>query len=234
MKSFIDKVLIEPLRQAFQDVVAFLPNLLTGIVVFVVGLGLAWLVKALVIRIIKLLKLDAAFERAGVGEALKRMAVKDAPAVIVGRMFFWLVTLIFFALSLRVMKVPVIDQLLERLLLYVPNIVVALIILIFGWLVGNFLGRAALIASVNAGIKPSAAIGRAVKVIILLFAGVMAFEQLGIGRETLVAAFAIAFGGVVLALALAFGFGGKDLARTFLEKRFKKDREAGGDDLKHL
>ena len=234
MKSFIDKVHIEPLRQAFKAIVAFLPKLLTGIVVFVIGLGVAWLVKVLVIRIIKLLKLDAAFERAGVGEALKRMAVKDAPAVIVGRMFFWLVTLIFFALSLRVMKVPVIDQLLERLLLYVPNIVVALIILIFGWLVGNFLGRAALIASVNAGIKPSAAIGRGVKAIILLFAFVMAFEQLGIGRATIVAAFAIAFGGIVLALALAFGFGGKDLARTFLEKRFKKDRDAGGDDLKHL
>jgi hypothetical protein len=64
----------------------------------------------------------------------------------------------------------------------------------------------------------------------------MALEQLGIGRSTVIATFTIVFGGLVLALALAFGLGGKDLARTILEKRLKKDGDADGehDDLKHL
>lgn len=235
MKSFADKVLIEPLRDVAQKLVAFLPNLLTGIVVFVAGLALAWLVKLLVVRIIKLLKLDAAFARAGVTDALQRMAVRDAPAKLVGRMFFWLVAFIFFVLALSVMRVPVIDQLLERFLIYLPNIFVAMVILAFGWFLGNFLGRAALIASVNAGVKLSALLGKGVKGVIVLFAAVMAFEQLGIGRQTMVAAFAIVFGGAVLALALAFGLGGRDIARTFLEKRLKKDDGAGGDDgLKHI
>jgi acyl-CoA synthetase (NDP forming) len=75
---------------------------------------------------------------------------------------------------------------------------------------------------------------KGVKGLILLFAFVMAFEQLGIGRSTVIAAFTIAFGGAVLALALAFGLGGKDLARTYLEKRFKKDGGAGPDGLRHL
>ena len=234
MKSLIDKVIVEPLRGMGQKLVAFLPNLLTGIVIFAVGLLLAWLVKALVIRIIKLLKLDAAFARSGLPDALQKMAVRDTPAKLVGRMFYWLVTFIFFVLALRVMKVPVIDRLLEKLLLYLPNIFVALIILIIGWLLGNFLGRAALIASVNAGVKLSSQLSKCVKGLILLFAFVMAFEQLGIGRSTVIAAFTIAFGGAVMALALAFGLGGKDLARDFLEKKFKKDGSAGHDDLKHL
>ena len=84
MKSFIDKILIQPLREVVQKLVAFLPSLLTGIVVFAVGLVLAWLVKLLVVRIIKLLKLDAAFARSGVTEALQKMAVKDTPAKLVG------------------------------------------------------------------------------------------------------------------------------------------------------
>lgn len=234
MKSFIDKVLVQPLRQAFQDIVAFLPSLLTGIVVFLIGLGLAWLVKLLVIRVVKLLKLDAAFARSGITDALKSMAVKDTPAKLVGRTFFWLVTFIFFILALKVMKVPVIDQLLEKLLLYVPNIVVAIIILIIGWLLANFLGRAALIASVNAGIKVSVPLSRGVKGLVLAFAFVMALEQLGIGRGTIMAAFAIAFGGAALALALAFGLGGKDLARSYLEKKLKKGGGPGPDDLKHV
>jgi len=235
MNSPIDKVFIEPLREVARKLVAFLPSLLTGIVVFAAGLLLAWLVKVIVVRVLRLFKLDAAFTRSGVSDALQKMAVKETPVKLIGRTFFWLVTFIFFILALKVMKVPVIDQLLENLLLFLPNIFVALIIVVMGWLLGNFLGRAALIASVNAGIKLSSQISRGVKGVILVFAIVMAFEQVGIGRTTLVVAFAIAFGGAVLALALAFGLGGKDLARTYLEKRFKKDREGDGrDDLRHL
>lgn len=234
MKSFIDRILIQPLREVFQKLVAFLPSLLTGIVVFAVGLVLAWLVKLLVVRIIKLLKLDAAFARSGVTEALQKMAVKDTPTKLVGRMFFWLVALIFFVLALSVMRMPVIDQLLERFLLYLPNIFVALVVLAIGWFLGNFLGRAALIASVNAGVKIAGPLSKGVKGVILLFAFVMAFEQLGIGRSTVIAAFTIVFGGAVLALALALGLGGRELARTFLEKRFKKNGDADRDTLKHL
>ncbi|MCK7489542.1 MAG: hypothetical protein MZU79_04360 [Anaerotruncus sp.] len=91
MKSFIDRILIQPLEEVLRKIVAFLPSLLTGIVVFAAGLVLAWLVKLLVVRIIKLLKLDAAFDRSGVTEALQKMAVKDTPAKLMGRMFFWLV-----------------------------------------------------------------------------------------------------------------------------------------------
>jgi hypothetical protein len=235
MRNLIHRVIIEPLQEVFQKLVAFLPSLLTGILVFAAGLLLAWLLKLLVFRIVHLFKIDAAFDRSGVTDALRKMAVKDSPAKLIGRTFFWLITFIFFILALKVMKVPSIDQLLEKLLLYLPNIFVSLIILAIGWLLGNFLGRAVLIASVNAGVKISSQISKGVKAVILFFALVMAFEQLGIGRNTMVAAFAIAFGGAVLALALAFGLGGKDLARTFLEKRFgKKGEGAEKDDLHHL
>jgi len=235
MRNLIHQVIIEPLQEVYQKLVAFLPSLLTGIIVFAAGLLLAWLLKLIVVRIVRLFKLDAAFDRSGVTDALRKMAVKDTPAKLIGRTFFWLIAFIFFILALKVMKVPSIDQLLEKLLLYLPNIFVSLVILAIGWLLGNFLGRAVLIASVNAGVKISSQISKGVKAVILFFALVMAFEQLGIGRNTMIAAFAIAFGGVVLALALAFGLGGKDLARTFLEKRFgKKGEGAEKDDLHHL
>jgi hypothetical protein len=235
MKSFIDKVLIDPLQEVGRAVVAFLPTLLTGAVVFAAGLLLAWLVKLLVVRIVRLFKLDTALAKTGVNEVLEKMAVKDTPAKLVGRTFFWLIAFIFFVIALRVMKVPAIDQLLERFLIYLPNVFVALVILTIGWLLGNFLGRAALIASVNSGVRLAGQISRGVKAIVLLFAFVMAFEQLGIGRNTMVAAFAIAFGGLVLALALAFGLGGQEIARSFLEKRFsRKERNGEKDDLTHL
>src|SRR4030042_4489009 len=100
MKSFIDKIIAQPLRDVAEKLVAFLPNLLTGIIVFAVGLVLAWLVKILVVRISRLLKLASAFTRSGVTDALQKMAVKDTPSKLIGRMFFWLVVIIFFVFSL--------------------------------------------------------------------------------------------------------------------------------------
>jgi hypothetical protein len=234
VKNFLDKIVTQPLKDMSQKLVAFLPNLLTGILVFVIGLILAWLVKLLVVRVIRLLKLEAALARSGVSDALQKMAVKDTPAKLIGRMFYWLIVIIFFVLALSVMKVPVIDQLLERFLVYLPNVFVALIILAIGTFLSNFLGRAVLIASVNAGVKLASLLSKGTRTVIMLFAFVMAIEQLGIGRSTVIVAFTIVFGGGVLALALAFGLGGKDLARSFLERRFKKDKEDETDELKHL
>lgn len=238
MKSFIAKVITEPLQSLFQKAAEYLPTILTGLVVFLLGLLLAWLVKMLVVRIIRLLKLEGAFLRSGVTEALQKMAVKDTPAKLIGRMFYWLVVVIFFILALSVMKIPVIDDLLGRFLLYLPNIFVALVIMAIGVFLGNFLGRAALIASVNAGLRLSGLLSKGVRTVILLFAAVMALEQLGIARSTVITTFTIVFGGVVLALALAFGLGGRELAAAFLEKKFKKDgqgrEDASDDELKHL
>ncbi len=234
MKNLINKAIIEPLRDALLRLEAFLPNLLTGVIVFVAGLLVAWLVKLLVVKLFKLFKLDAVFTRAGLTDALQKMAVKDPPARLVGRMFFWLVAIIFSILSLSVMKVPLIDELLGKFLLYLPSVFAALVILSLGWFLGNFLGRAVLIASVNAGVTVSGLLSKGVKAVVLLFAFVMAFDELGIGRNTVIAGFTIVFGGAVLALALAFGLGGRDLARKYLEKRFEKGGDVEEDDLKHL
>jgi small-conductance mechanosensitive channel len=235
MKNFLDKVIWQPLEAFLQKLGAFLPSFLGALLVFVVGLFLAWLIKLLVVRLFKLLKLEAVLNRGGIAETLQKMAVKDTPTKIVGRLFYWLVVVIFFIISLNLLQLPAVDQLLEKFLLYLPSVFIAVVILIVGVLLGNFFGRAALIASVNAGIKLSGLLSKSVKTIIILFAFVMALDQLGIGRQTVVAAFTIIFGGVILALALAFGLGGKDIAKKYLERRFSgKEDEEKSDELKHI
>ncbi len=234
MKSFIDRVITQPLKEFFQKLIDFLPSFLSALLVFLLGIVLAWIVKATVIRLFKLLNLENFFSRTGLTETLKKMAVKDTPAKFIGRIFFWIVVVAFFIISMSMLKIPAVEQLFERFLLYLPSLFVAGIILTIGFLLGNFIGRAVLIASVNAGIKLAGLLSRAVKIVIILFGFVMALEQLGIGRSTVIAAFTIVFGGAVLAMALAFGLGGKDLARTYLEKRFKKDGDEDRDEIKHI
>ncbi len=234
MKSFIDRVIIQPLRDFFQKLIDFLPTFLSALLVFILGLFLAWVVKLIVVKLFKLLKLDGLFARTGLTETLQKMAVKDTPEKFVGRIFYWLVAITFFIISLSMLKLPAVEQLFERFLLFLPNLLVVGVILTLGFLLGNFLGRAVLIASVNAGVKLSGLLSKGVKTIVILFSFVMSLEQLGIGRSTVIAAFTILFGGIVLALALAFGLGGKDIAKSYLEKRLDKDKEEDKDEIKHI
>src|SRR5581483_12083709 len=99
----------------------------------------------------------------------------------------------------------------------------AVLIVVVGWLVANFLSRTILIAAVNARLPEARLLARAVHWAVLLFAIATALTHLGIGKEMVLVAFGITFGGLVFALALAFGLGGRSVARELLERRLRRD-----------
>lgn len=232
MHNFLEKVIIEPFNRFLERSQEFLPNLISFILTLFVGIVLGLVLKTIFLRFFRAIKLDKFSERSGMVEMLKKGGVKEPISLVLSRLFFWLTIIIFFIMSLRSLSVPVIEQILERFILYLPNVFVAAIILFFGYLLSNFLGRTALIAAVNAGLKLSGLIGKFVNLTIFLLAVTMALEQLGIGRETIIISFSIIFGGIVLALAIAFGLGGRDIAKEYLEKKIKGDEKK--DEISHL
>jgi hypothetical protein len=232
MNNFLQKVIIEPFDRFTERLIQFLPDILTSIIIFISGIILGLILKSVFLRFFRVIKVDKLSERSGVVEMIKKGGLKEPLSLIFSRLICWLTIISFSILSLRSLNVPVIERIFERFILYLPNIFVAAVILFLGYLLSNFLGRAALIASVNAGIKLSGLIGKSVKLTIFLLAVTMALEQLGIGRETIVIAFAIIFGGIVLAIALAFGLGGKDIAKEHIEKKIKGEEKK--DDISHL
>jgi hypothetical protein len=232
MNDFLKKVMIEPVDRFLERVLQFLPDILTSILIFISGIVLGLILKNLLARFFRAIRIDKLSERYGIVEMLKKGMIKEPISLILSKLFGWLTVISFSIISLRSLNVPAIEQILEKFILYLPNVFVAIIILLFGYLLSNFLGRAALIAAVNAGWKVSGLVGRLVKLTIFLLAVTMALEQLGIGRETIIITFAIIFGGVVLALAIAFGLGGKDIAKEYLEKKMKGEERKN--DISHL
>ena len=233
MKSLFDRIVTEPLKDFFQRLIEFMPNLLSSLIIFILGLVLGWILKNVILKISNLLQIDRLCSRIGITEALGKVGIEEKPSRLLSRIFYWLVVFIFIIIALYALKVPSIENLLEKFFLYLPNIFVAVLLIIIGYILGNFLGRATLIASVNAGIRFSRALSKSVKTIIFLFAFAMALEQLGIGRNTVVVAFTILFGGIVLALSLAFGLGGKDIAKEYIENKLTRQKEEK-DDIEHL
>ncbi|BCB95441.1 hypothetical protein JZK55_03630 [Dissulfurispira thermophila] len=232
MKNIFERLISEPLEGFFERFIQFLPNLLSAIFLLIIGLFAGWLTSKIFCRLLKVLRMDEFSERHGINNILLKGGIKEKLSSLAGRLTGWLVFFIFLIISLSSLNVPAIERLLERFFLYLPNLFVAVIILLIGYMLSNFFGRAALIAAVNAGLKASGMIGRFVKLTIFLLAATMALEQLGIGRETIIIAFAIVFGGIVLALSIAFGLGGRDIAKEYLEKKIKG--EENKDEIEHL
>ncbi len=231
MNTF-ERIVIEPFERLFEKIVQFLPNLLTSVLILIVGIAVAGLMRKVFGRLFLALHVDKHFERIGLTESLHKGGIKEPISVIIGKGIGWLTLFVFVVMSLRALDVPSVEQLLEQFFLYLPNIFVAALVLLFGYMLSNFLGRAALIASVNAGLKVSGMIGKLVRLTVFLLAVTMALEQLGIGSGTIIIAFAIIFGGIVLALSLAFGLGGRDMAKEYLEKKMKSEEQK--DEISYL
>jgi len=235
MEIILQKVIIEPFNSFFKSILQFLPNLLAFILILIIGIILGRVLSALFLRIFRAVGLDRLSEKSGAMDLIRKGGIKDSVSVLLAKIVRWVIIIIFAIIALRALELPTIERIFEKFILYLPNVFVAAAILLLGYLLGNFFGRAALIASVNAGIRVAGVIGRFIKFTVFLLAATMALEQLGIGKETIVIAFAIVFGGVVLALALALGLGGRDTAKEYIEKKLKgEEEEEKKDEISHL
>jgi hypothetical protein len=232
MNSTFERIIVEPFESFIENILNFMPNLLASVFIFVLGIVVAVALKKTFTRLFKAIGLDRFSEKFGTMEVLQKGGIKEPLSSLLSKIISWLLVLVFLIISLRALDIPTIERLLEEFFFYLPNVFVAILILSIGYLLSNFLGRTALIASVNAGLKISGIIGRFVQFTVFFISIAMALEQLGIGKDTVLLTFAIIYGGVVLALSLAFGIGGRDAAKEYIEKRLSG--EAKEDDINHL
>jgi hypothetical protein len=206
----------------------FLPRLVVMLVIILVGVLVAYGLKYLLRALLHLTKLDRLSEEAGASRML-RMAALPSMTEVLSRSVFWITVLGFVLIGISVLGVAGLQDQISRLLLLLPEIVVAIVILFLGLVIANFLSRAALLAAVNAGYASPTLLSWSIRFVIWILAISMALEELGVARQTVIAAFSIVFGALMLGLAIAFGLGGKDLARHFLERNLG-DRKRGGTD----
>ncbi|MCK9227915.1 MAG: hypothetical protein PHT96_10245 [Syntrophorhabdaceae bacterium] len=232
--NFIQRILIEPLERFYEQFLTFIPNLLTSIALLIIGVVLGSILRLIFLKIFRAINLDKIAQRIGLFEMFARKGARGSLSAFIARLIGWIAIFIFAAIAVQSLRIPSIENLIERFFLYLPNVFTALVILAFGYIFSNFLGRAALIASVNAGIRRAGMVGRFVKLVVFILSATMAMEQLGIGRDTVLIAFAIVFGGIVLALAIAFGFGGRDIARDYLQRNVNHPKEQEKDIEDHI
>jgi hypothetical protein len=235
MESTFWQTLLGALDAFFAGVVRFLPGLLAAVLILIIGLAVGWLIKVLVRRALTVAKFDHFCDSSGVSQVLNRADIRAAPSRLVAVLVFWLVFLSFLMAGLSALNIGVINRLIAEFFLYLPRIIAALAILLVGFLLANFVSRAALLAAVNAAVPSPRAISLVVKFLITILSFAMALEQLEIAKTIVIAAFVIAFGAVMLGLAIAFGLGGRDVAKRVLERQLKDlDEPREKDTFSHI
>ncbi|MGZ3495573.1 MAG: mechanosensitive ion channel family protein [Thermodesulfobacteriota bacterium] len=225
--------IIESFNKFLGKVLIFLPNLLAMVTILIIGFLIAWAVKVLLLRFLKAIQFDRVSKQWGLSDVLSKGGVAYSPVSLLTRFFYWVIVLITLILGINALEVTATQKLITQFFNYLPNLFAAIIILVIGYLISMFLGQATLIAAVNAQMESAKILARAVRWFIIILSLTMALYQLGIAEKVIIAAFSIFFGGVVLALAVAFGWGGRDLAKDFLERLYKR-REKGGEGEDHI
>jgi len=219
--------ILRGLAQAYENLVHmiadFLPRFVVMLTIILAGLLIAFLLKSVLRSILHLTKLDRISEEAGASHVLRKAAMPSMSEFL-SRSLFWITLLGFILLGISVLQIPELQEQISRIFQLLPQVFVAILILFVGILSANFLSRAALLTAVNAGYRSPRLWSGMVRFVIWILTISMALEQVGLARQTVVAAFSIVFGAVMLALAIAFGLGGRDLARQALE-RYVGDRE---------
>jgi small-conductance mechanosensitive channel len=215
------ETVLRGLEQAYENLVHmiadFLPRFVVMLTIIVAGLLVAFLLKYLLRSVLHLTKLDRFSEETGASHVLRKAALPSMTELL-SRSLFWVTLLGFTLLGISVLGISELQEQISRLFGLLPEVFVAILIFFGGVLAANFLSRAVLLAAVNAGYRSPRLWSGMVRFVIWILAISMALEQIGLAKETVVAAFSIAFGAVMLALALAFGLGGRDLARQALER----------------
>jgi len=212
------QTLADVLRASWEPIVAgiavLLPRLLAGLLIIVAALVLGFVAGRLTSWALRWSRVDIAASRLGLQGPLSRVGMADIDAV-AGRVVQWSILGAALVPMLYLLDPNVASGLVARSLVYLPHLVVAAVILWVGFVLSRFLGQGVLIATVNAGWNAARPLAGATRTAVMLVAGAVAFEHLGIGRATVLTAFAILFGGVTLAAALAVGLGSQDVVRRW-------------------
>jgi len=227
MREMIISELSRALHEIAGSFAHFLPRLIVMLILAFVGWVIAYVVRAGLRNILRIIKFDKLSENAGASQLLTNADLPSATEIL-SRFVFWVTWIGFILLGVRVLGILGLQEQIAKFFLFLPHLIVALCIMFFGLLAASFFSRAALLAAVNANLPSPRLLSVSIRTIIIIFVLSMVFEEVGVAEQTMLVAFGIAFGALMLGLAIAFGTGGKDLAQQFLEKRFGRGKKDEG------
>jgi len=196
----------------------FLPALLGAIIVFVLGWIVASVLGTLIAKAIKSAKVDEALEKVGFNKKLKEVGISETTSGLIGEIVKWFLVLVFLMAATNILGLLQVTDFLNSIILYIPNVVVAVVVLAVAFLVGGFVYNVVKGSTRAAGVMSATLLATISRWAIILFGIFAALVQLGIATSLISTIFIGIVSALSLAAGLAFGLGGKEEAAAILRK----------------
>jgi small-conductance mechanosensitive channel len=195
---------------------AWLPALVSALVLLILGWVVARLVQTFLAGLLRRLGIDRLAERAGATHILAESGFDPSAANLMARLVYWLVLLVFILAAAESLGLRGVADTFGGLLAYLPNVLAAALILLLGGLVARVVGDAVGALATQTGVSAGPIVGQAVRYILLIFVVILALEQLGVETTLLTTVAMALIAATALALALAFGLGSREVARNIM------------------
>ena len=202
----------------WQGFLNFLPTFLGGLIVFLIGIIIGKGLAQLVEKIIGALKIDALLEKAGVREITDKAGIALNSGYFLGQLTKWLIILSFLIAACNIWGLSAVGDFVKSVVGYLPNVIVAILILIIAIIVGDYVGKFVKASVTGAGLKTQASLAAITRWVFYIFGILAALSQLKVATYIINTLFTGIVAMLAVAGGLAFGLGGKDLAREILEK----------------
>ncbi len=218
-------IFLSSLNQFWVQLVNFVPKLLAVVVILFFGWVIAKLVRTAMKRILDLIQFDKFAEKSGLEAFMSTGDVNVTLSSIISQVMYWLVIIMFVITGANMLGLSEVAELLHDLASYLPRIILAILVMIFGTLLARFINRLVFAWLHSIKFERALVVSTSVEYGIQILALFIALEQLGIGVQLINSLFVIVFGAIFLALALAFGLGGREWAAKVIEEMSNKNKD---------
>ena len=222
MQQQID-VFVASLTTFWTQLAGFVPQLLAALLLLFLGWILANLVRSALGKTLDMLKFDELGQKTGIENFLRQGNINLTLSRLISNLVYWIVLLVVIVTVANSLGLTTVSHLFERVVFYLPNIIVAILVLVFGVMIARFINRLVFAYLNNMGVSGALTLSTLAEYAVIVFVFFVALEQLQIGTHLLVTAFTIGFGAIGLAFGLAFGLGGRDWAAGVIKRLSDKE-----------
>lgn len=205
-----------------------IPKVLGFAVIVIVGWLIASLVEKGVAALLRAIKFNDLAQRSGLSDFVAKMGTRTDAAGVIGLVAKWFIRLIALVVAFDALGLPAVSQVLQQLLLWLPNVIVAMVVLVIGGLAARALGNLVRGATAEGGMGNPDLLAKIASVMVWAFAIVVAVNQIGVATELVNTLFMAFVGAMALGLALAFGLGGRETAAEIVRNWYSKAQQKSG------
>ncbi len=200
------------------------PKIVNAIFILILGWILALIIKWIVYKLSHAFGLDRLAQKSGVHKFIEKRGIKNGFSGLASSLVFWAIILMVLVRFFNLLGLDVVSDLLNQFLFYIPNILIACILIIIGFYLAELVSGIVVGSLEENNYENSELIGRLVFYCIGFITIAIALTQIGIGEGIITNVVSIFFGSIGLAFAIAFGLGGKEWASDVIAKYFSKNQ----------